>query len=154
RLRVLIPTVVNLTVPFISLRRNVSVSIEFLLGDRNTYHQDSAIGLIGHGWLSWQSHFDSFEVIHTLLSIHASTATDQQRQNLTSMTLLDIATKNAPLLVSGLANCISHSVTTEASSNSSIGEVAALSMAAMKAVGYIVREDPIIFAEPELLKVI
>lgn len=50
-----------------SVRKNVALSIELLLGDRNPHFQDTAIELVGYGWSVFQSLFDPFEVSPSFL---------------------------------------------------------------------------------------
>lgn len=45
-----------------SVRKNVALSVELLLGDANAFFQDTAIELVGYGWSEFQSLFDPLEV--------------------------------------------------------------------------------------------
>lgn len=45
-----------------SVRKNVALSVELLLGDSNPFFQDTAIELVGYGWSAFQSLFDPLEV--------------------------------------------------------------------------------------------
>lgn len=49
-----------------SVRKNVALSVELLLGDSNPFFQDTAIELVGYGWSAFQSLFDPFEVCRLL----------------------------------------------------------------------------------------
>ncbi|KAK6521025.1 hypothetical protein TWF506_001258 [Arthrobotrys conoides] len=137
-----------------SLRRNVALSIELFLTDNDKVYQDLAIDLVSEGWLSWQSEFDAFEVIHILMRILAAPNLTQERINKINSAFIKIAQKNAPLLASGLANCISHGTPEKGITSNTLTELINLSIAAKKTVVSIVRSDPYLFAEPEIIKVV
>ncbi|KAK6503169.1 hypothetical protein TWF481_008202 [Arthrobotrys musiformis] len=137
-----------------SLRRNVALSIELFLTDNDKVYQDLAIDLVSEGWLSWQSEFDAFEVIHILMRILATPNLTQDRITKINSAFIKIAQKNAPLLASGLANCISHGSPEKGIASNTLTELINLSIAAKKTVVSIVRSDPYLFAEPEIIKVV
>ncbi|KAF3216399.1 hypothetical protein TWF106_009130 [Orbilia oligospora] len=137
-----------------SLRRNVALSIELFLTDNDKVYQDLAIDLVSEGWLSWQSEFDAFEVIHILMRILAAPNLAQERITKINSAFIKIAQKNAPLLASGLANCISHGTPEKGTTSNTLTELINLSIAAKKTVVSIVRSDPYLFAEPEIIKVV
>ncbi|KAK6351250.1 hypothetical protein TWF718_004420 [Orbilia javanica] len=137
-----------------SLRRNVALSIELFLTDNDKVYQDLAIDLVSEGWLSWQSEFDAFEVIHILMRILATPNLTQERVTKINSAFIKIAQKNAPLLASGLANCISHGSPEKGIASNTLTELINLSIAAKKTVVSIVRSDPYLFAEPEIIKVV
>ncbi|RVD88617.1 uncharacterized protein DFL_002795 [Arthrobotrys flagrans] len=137
-----------------SLRRNVALSIELFLTDNDKVYQDLAIDLVSEGWLSWQSEFDAFEVIHILMRILAAPNLTQERITKINSAFIKIAQKNAPLLASGLANCISHGSPEKGIASNTLTELINLSIAAKKTVVSIVRSDPYLFAEPEIIKVV
>ncbi|KAF3277319.1 hypothetical protein TWF970_005244 [Orbilia oligospora] len=137
-----------------SLRRNVALSIELFLTDNDKVYQGLAIDLVSEGWLSWQSEFDAFEVIHILMRILAAPNLTQERITKINSAFIKIAQKNAPLLASGLANCISHGTPEKGIASNTLTELINLSIAAKKTVVSIVRSDPYLFAEPEIIKVV
>ncbi|KAK6361517.1 hypothetical protein TWF730_005237 [Orbilia blumenaviensis] len=137
-----------------SLRRNVALSIELFLTDNDKVYQEIAIDLVSEGWLSWQSEFDAFEVIHILMRILATPNLAQERITKINSAFIKIAQKNAPLLASGLANCISHGSPEKGIASNTLTELINLSIAAKKTVVSIVRSDPYLFAEPEIIKVV
>ncbi|KAK6539037.1 hypothetical protein TWF694_010584 [Orbilia ellipsospora] len=137
-----------------SLRRNVALSIELFLTDNEKIYQDAAIDLVSDGWLSWQSEFDAFEVIHILMRILAVPNLTAERMTKINQAFIKIAQKNAPLLASGLANCISHAAPEKGVTTTTLTEIVNLSIAAKKTVVSIVRADPYLFAEPEIIKVV
>ncbi|KAF3936770.1 hypothetical protein ABW19_dt0202903 [Dactylella cylindrospora] len=136
------------------LRRNVALSIELFLTDNDKVYQDVAIDLVSEGWLSWQNEFDSFEVIHILMRVLATPNLLSERISRINSAFIRIAEKNAPLLASGLANCISHGAPEKGIASTTLSEVINLSIAAKKTVVSIVRADPYLFAEPEIIKVV
>ncbi|EWC46876.1 hypothetical protein DRE_03888 [Drechslerella stenobrocha 248] len=136
------------------LRRNVALSIELFLTDSDKTYQDAAIDLVSEGWLSWQSEFDAFEVIHILMRILASQQLTPERITKINNAFIKIAQKNAPLLASGLANCICHAAPEKGVASTTLTELVNLSIAAKKTVISIVRADPCLFAEPEIIKVV
>ncbi|KAK6536641.1 hypothetical protein TWF281_000868 [Arthrobotrys megalospora] len=136
------------------LRRNVALSIELFLTDNDKVYQDVAIDLVSEGWLSWQSEFDAFEVIHILMRILAAPNLAQERIAKINSAFIKIAQKNAPLLASGLANCICHGSPEKGIASNTLTELINLSIAAKKTVVSIVRSDPYLFAEPEIIKVV
>ncbi|KAF3925468.1 hypothetical protein ABW21_db0208561 [Orbilia brochopaga] len=137
-----------------ALRRNVALSIELFLTDSDKAYQDVAIDLVSEGWLSWQSEFDAFEVIHILMRILATPSLSAERIHSINSAFIRIARKNAPLLASGLANCISHAAPEKGIAVTTLTDLVNLSIAAKKTVVSIVRSDPSLFAEPEILKVV
>ncbi|KAF3917939.1 hypothetical protein ABW20_dc0109928 [Dactylellina cionopaga] len=137
-----------------SLRRNVALSIELFLTDNDKVYQDAAIDLVSEGWLSWQSEFDAFEVIHILMRLLAVPNLTPERMSKIDLAFIKIAQKNAPLLASGLANCISHAAPEKGIASTTLTELVNLSIAAKKTVVSIVRAEPYLFAEPEIIKVV
>ncbi|KAK6354970.1 hypothetical protein TWF696_004098 [Orbilia brochopaga] len=137
-----------------ALRRNVALSIELFLTDSDKAYQDVAVDLVSEGWLSWQSEFDAFEVIHILMRILATPSLPTDRTSTITNAFIKIAQKNAPLLASGLANCISHAAPEKGIAVTTLTDLINLSVAAKKTVISIVRADPGLFAEPEILKVV
>ncbi|EPS41562.1 hypothetical protein H072_4564 [Dactylellina haptotyla CBS 200.50] len=136
------------------LRRNVALSIELFLTDNDKVYQEAAIDLVSEGWLSWQSEFDAFEVIHILMRILAVPNHTPDRMDKINQAFIKIAQKNAPLLASGLANCISHAAPEKGIASTTLTELVNLSIAAKRTVVSIVRADPYLFAEPEIIKVV
>ncbi|KAJ6261205.1 hypothetical protein Dda_3873 [Drechslerella dactyloides] len=136
------------------LRRNVALSIELFLTDSDTAYQDVAVDLVSEGWLSWQSEFDAFEVIHILMRILATPSLPEDRIQKINRAFIKIAQKNAPLLASGLANCISHTAPEKGIALTTLTDLVNLSIAAKRTVISIVRADPYLFAEPEIIKVV
>ncbi|RPB05355.1 hypothetical protein L873DRAFT_1797690 [Choiromyces venosus 120613-1] len=134
------------------LKKCIALSVELLLGDSNPSFQDTAIELVGHGWTTFQSLFDPFEVIHILIRISASTMDDfsEARRKTLKKCILEIAEKNSPLLGSGLANNISYGSSSSqpaALAAISLSTALGVSVAAMRIVTMIVREDAILFRD-------
>ncbi|PWW80295.1 hypothetical protein C7212DRAFT_356471 [Tuber magnatum] len=134
------------------LKKCIALSVELLLGDSNHSFQDTAIELVGHGWTTFQSLFDPFEVIHILIRIAASTMDDfsEARRKTLNKCILKIAEKNSPLLGSGLANNISYGSSSSqpaALAAVSLSTALGVSIAAMRTVIMIVREDAILFRD-------
>ncbi|KAG0133693.1 hypothetical protein HOY82DRAFT_555781 [Tuber indicum] len=134
------------------LKKCIALSVELLLGDSNHSFQDTAIELVGHGWTTFQSLFDPFEVIHILIRISASTMDDfsETRRKTLNKCILEIAEKNSPLLGSGLANNISYGSSSSqpaALAAVSLSTALSVSVAAMRIVTMIVREDAILFRD-------
>ncbi|KAI5852498.1 hypothetical protein DFP73DRAFT_469654 [Morchella snyderi] len=134
----------------VSVKKNVALSVELLLGDANPHFQDTAIELVGHGWSAFQSLFDPAEVIHILIRIsstHPDTFPETRRKTLHDC-ILSIARTNSPLLGSGLANNIAHgapSPTQPPSTATTMSTAVTICVAAMRIAIVIIRADAILF---------
>lgn len=83
-----------------SLKKSIANSAFLLLHEANPICQDAAVEIIGYSWTPFQTYFDPFLVLHTLILLPFSPTLLR--------TLLQIATKNTPLLISSIANNIVH----------------------------------------------
>ncbi|KAH8146433.1 uncharacterized protein LAJ45_09626 [Morchella importuna] len=133
-----------------SVKKNVALSVELLLGDSNPHFQDTAIELVGDGWSVFQSLFDPAEVIHILIRI-SSTPPDtfpESRRKTVHDCILSIARSNSPLLGSGLANNIAHGTPSPTPPAATTTSTAATTcVAAMRIAIVVVRADAILFRD-------
>lgn len=88
------------------------------------------------------------------MRLFASPNLSPERTNRINSAFVKIAEKNAPLLASGLANCICHAVPEKGSTSTTLTELINLSISAKKTVVSIIKADPYLFAEPQVIKVI